>query len=265
MIKVSIVTINYNNVCGLERTIRSVLSQTTKCFEYIIIDGGSIDGSKELIEKHCNQISYWVSEPDNGIYHAMNKGIDKINGDYALFMNSGDTFSNIHVLSNFSRLKPTEGLLYGRTFFSTGNEIILEKTYPETLDGMELLEYTINHQSTFYKTDIFKTYKYDLSYSMLADWVLMMDLVFKQKISYRRLDLNICIYDLTGFSSKPENSYIMEQERSRYLEENSIFFIPHLTRNYFELQKKFEELNFHVQNTLSGKIVRKIKRVFQFK
>ncbi|PQJ32178.1 hypothetical protein BST92_09685 [Nonlabens arenilitoris] len=83
--KISIVTINYNDVSGLERTIKSVQKQTSKDFEHIIIDGGSNDASKELIEKNKSRFSYNISEPDQGVYDAMNKGIKKANGDYLLF------------------------------------------------------------------------------------------------------------------------------------------------------------------------------------
>ena len=88
--KLSIITINYNNRDGLQKTIDSVVSQTYKNFEWIIIDGGSTDGSKELIEQYQDHCAYWCSEPDKGIYNAMNKGIEKAIGDYSLFLNSGD-------------------------------------------------------------------------------------------------------------------------------------------------------------------------------
>ncbi len=90
--KLSIITVNLNNKDGLQKTIDSVISQTFKDFEWIVIDGGSTDGSKELIEKYSDYISYWVSEPDKGIYNAMNKGIKVAKGDYLEFLNSGDIF-----------------------------------------------------------------------------------------------------------------------------------------------------------------------------
>jgi glycosyltransferase involved in cell wall biosynthesis len=86
----SIITINYNNLSGLEKTIQSVLNQTLKNFEFIIIDGGSTDGSKEYNQEKNEFIDCWVSESDNGIYHAMNKGIKMAKGEYCLFLNSGD-------------------------------------------------------------------------------------------------------------------------------------------------------------------------------
>ena len=94
----SVITINYNNCEGLQRTIDSVIGQTFKDFEFIVIDGGSTDGSVDIINKNAASITYWISERDNGIYHAMNKGIAQAHGDYCIFMNSGDCFYNIEVL-----------------------------------------------------------------------------------------------------------------------------------------------------------------------
>ena len=94
--KYSIITINYNNRDGLEMTINSVLGQSYQDLEYIIIDGGSTDGSVEVIKKYESRIDYWVSEPDKGVYNAMNKGIGKASGDYLNFMNSGK--KGFHIL-----------------------------------------------------------------------------------------------------------------------------------------------------------------------
>src|SRR5574344_3096999 len=92
--KYSIITINYNNKVGLERTIKSVINQTCKDYEYIIIDGTSTDGSKEVIDKYKQYLNYWVSEPDEGIYYAMNKGTLMSHGDYCNFLNSGDCYTD---------------------------------------------------------------------------------------------------------------------------------------------------------------------------
>ena len=97
--KFSVITINYNHKEGLIHTIKSVLCQTCTDFEYIIIDGGSTDGSAEVIKEYDKAIAYWVSEKDNGVYHAMNKGVAQAHGDYLIFMNSGDCFHSSDVLS----------------------------------------------------------------------------------------------------------------------------------------------------------------------
>lgn len=97
--KLSIITINYNNREGLRKTIESVVAQTTREFEYIVIDGGSTDGSVDVIKEFSDYIDYWVSEPDKGIYNAMNKGVKVAHGDYCQFLNSGDWLydSNVEI------------------------------------------------------------------------------------------------------------------------------------------------------------------------
>lgn len=94
MKQISIITINYNNASGLEKTIRSVVEQTYNEYEYIIIDGASSDKSKEVIQEYQRYIDFWCSEKDSGIYNAMNKGIQKASGEYLLFLNSGDVLNN---------------------------------------------------------------------------------------------------------------------------------------------------------------------------
>ena len=97
---ISIITINYNNASGLEKTIRSVVEQTYNEYEYIIIDGASLDKSKEVIQEYQRYIDFWCSEKDSGIYNAMNKGIQKASGEYLLFLNSGDVLNNSAVLAD---------------------------------------------------------------------------------------------------------------------------------------------------------------------
>lgn len=117
---ISIITINFNNKNGLIKTLNSVISQTCKEFEWIIIDGGSTDGSKELLENYSEHITYWVSEPDNGIYHAMNKGIRVAKGDYLQFLNSGDYLANNKTIEDFYNENFTDDVIYG-------NAIIVKK------------------------------------------------------------------------------------------------------------------------------------------
>lgn len=100
--KVSIITVNFNNAVGLERTIESVVRQPKELYEYIIIDGGSTDGSVEIIKKYEQYVTYWTSEKDNGIYDAMNKGIKEASGDFCNFLNSGDCYHDARVLSNLN-------------------------------------------------------------------------------------------------------------------------------------------------------------------
>ena len=98
--KISIITINLNNVSGLENTLSSVRAQTFRDFEQIVVDGGSSDGSVDVIRANSDWIAQWISEPDSGIYNAMNKGVRMASGDYLLFLNSGDCLASPKVLEN---------------------------------------------------------------------------------------------------------------------------------------------------------------------
>ena len=109
---ISIITINYNNASGLEKTIRSVVEQTYNEYEYIIIDGASLDKSKEVIQEYQRYIDFWCSEKDSGIYNAMNKGIQKASGEYLLFLNSGDVLNNSAVLADIHGFLSGEDIVY---------------------------------------------------------------------------------------------------------------------------------------------------------
>jgi glycosyltransferase involved in cell wall biosynthesis len=117
MPKLSIITINYNNVKGLEKTINSVVNQSYNDFEYIIIDGGSTDGSVDIIKKHENKIVFWVSEPDNGIYDALNKGVKHSNGEYLLFLNGDDCLIDDAILQKISYHLEFKDLIYFDIYF----------------------------------------------------------------------------------------------------------------------------------------------------
>ena len=116
----SIITINYNNRDGLRKTIESVVNQSCRDIEYIVIDGGSTDGSVEVIEEYAGKIDYWVSERDKGIYNAMNKGLAQAHGEYLNFMNSGDCFHDNDVLINLPQ-DADEDIIFGKALRSDGN------------------------------------------------------------------------------------------------------------------------------------------------
>lgn len=169
--KISIITINYNNKNGVEKTISSVVSQTYKDIQYIIIDGASTDGSVEVIKKYHENIDYWISEPDRGIYNAMNKGILKATGDYVLFLNSGDYLISSDIIDDISHeLDSNEDIVFG-----------LLKTYPSGIIGytdihlpLTLLDFfkssPIPHPASFIKRELFQKINYDESLKIVADW-----------------------------------------------------------------------------------------------
>lgn len=121
--KLSIITVNRNNTEGLRKTIESVVSQTYTDFEYIIIDGASTDGSVDIIKEYADRITYWVSEPDNGIYNAMNKGILKAKGEYLQFLNSGDWLVDEGVLQTMIKYTDDVDILIGNIYLINGTEI----------------------------------------------------------------------------------------------------------------------------------------------
>jgi glycosyltransferase involved in cell wall biosynthesis len=164
---VSIITINYNNKNGLSGTINSVLAQTCTDYEYIIIDGGSMDGSGDLIRLHQDKLSYWVSERDSGIYDAMNKAIPIAKGNYLFFLNSGDCFADPEVLAKMkeSLRSTTYDIVYGNTLVE--NKL---KYSPQSLTLFNALYIGVSHQAMFLKKELFeKAGLYNTDYKIVAD------------------------------------------------------------------------------------------------
>ena len=209
--KFSIITINYNNLAGLVKTINSVIDQSLKNFEFIIIDGGYTDGSKEYIQEKNECIDYWVSESDNGFYHAMNKGIKMAKGEYCLFLNSGDEFYDNEVVSKIYKNIYTEDIL---VFDSILYENCKTKTnHPEKMTLSYLWNDTICHQSALIKTDLLLKFKYDETLKIVSDWKLFILLFFKYNCSFRKINQIITIHHLDGISADPKNFQLIKEER----------------------------------------------------
>ena len=222
--KYSIITINYNNKKGLEQTIQSVLCQTCHDYEYLIIDGGSTDGSLDVIKEYANRIDYWVSEPDGGRYPAMNKGIKQAIGDYLNFMNSGDTFHSSTVLEDIAKMNYTEDIITGGYYNQEkGIKHIIK---PQEVTLLTMFKNTFNHQATFYKRDLFRKRLYDESYVIQSDAKFNYLSIIYDNCSVRIIDYIIAVYDLNGISSKLE---IVDKEWERLLAE---LFPPRILRDY---------------------------------
>ena len=205
--KLSIMTVNLNNREGLQKTIDSVVSQTFKDFEWIVIDGGSTDGSKELIEQYAGHFAYWVSEPDKGIYNAMNKGIKVAQGEYCQFLNSGDWLWGADVLQSFYDASQNEDIIYGDCIEADGTRSV----FPGKIDSLFLYRWTINHQSAWIKSIWFKDEGYDESYRIASDWkFFLVSLMFKNA-SYRKVDI-IATGVQGGHSYDPSLSAVERQD-----------------------------------------------------
>ena len=220
--KLSIITINYNNKEGLQKTIDSVVCQTWRDFEWIIIDGGSTDGSKELIEQYQQHFAYWCSEPDKGVYNAMNKGIAKAKGEYLNFMNSGDRFYAKDTLEQvFVNNTPNADMVYG-------DWIRIEKDNSDLMKAPNELSlyffYTDNicHQAMFLKSSSMKNKGYDETFQIYADWARWVRMALDDS-SFQFVPVTICCFDATeGLSNKLTSNLEMEKERIRSMIPNPI-------------------------------------------
>ncbi|OAQ38606.1 hypothetical protein A5893_14430 [Pedobacter psychrophilus] len=234
--KISIITINYNNKIGLERTIKSVTCQDYINIEYIIIDGGSIDGSAEIIDKYKSKINYWISEKDNGIYAAMNKGIAKSTGDYLLFLNSGDIFtSNESIASVF--LNPNFkiiDIIYGNLSCIDKDGIVTVLSYPKKLSFEYFIYFSLPHPATFIRKQLFDTYgMYDESLKISSDWKFFLLMICKNNCSYKFIDITLSEYQLDGISSNFENMTLIREEQVKVFVEE----FPNIIHDYMQLEQ----------------------------
>ena len=226
----SIITINYNNADGLRRTIESVIGQTSDDYEYIVIDGGSTDGGLEVITEYAKYISYWVSEPDHGIYHAMNKGVIHARGDYSIFMNSGDVFYDKHVLSNIDKMNVCEDIVVGKVAVKKQGIVISPHPQGE-FTFYHLYSGSIPHQGSFIKTDLLRKYPYDENLRISSDWKFFVQTLILDNCSVRFADEYIAQYDLNGFSSY--NPQLMREEKEMVLDE---LFPPRVLEDYRKMK-----------------------------
>lgn len=235
--KLSIVTINFNNAEGLRRTLESVASQTYKRVEHIIVDGGSTDNSVDVIKEYVRQVEsgkwkeesvVWSSEKDKGIYDGMNKGIRKATGEYVQILNSGDFLAAPDVTERMmSALNDGKiGILYGNMIRDFGNgkqskdiysgAVKAKKTEPSarevewTMD--DFIKGTVNHDPTYIRADLYKKYGlYDENLKIVSDWKWFVNAVVfgGEKLYYVPID--VTIFDTTGISEK--NLEFREKER----------------------------------------------------
>lgn len=221
---ISIITVVFNGEKYLEETIQSVINQTYENIEYIIIDGGSMDGTVDVIKKYEDKIDYWISEKDNGIYDAMNKGILAASGAWINFMNAGDSFYNNEVLENVFFKNDLENidLLYGNYAVKDENNLIL--IHVDVKDYSDKRNIPFCHQSLFVKSSLLKTNLFDLQFKIAADYDQYLRLKFKD-VKILHLPLVISIYLDGGISSVSREKLIKEYYR--------------ITKKYFPLYATF--------------------------
>lgn len=238
--KLSIITINYNNQAGLLRTLESISRVKSDCFEYLVIDGGSTDDSLNIIKNFQYSIDYWVSEPDRGIYHAMNKGIEKASGEYLLFINSGDIINNNVQIEETLNLLTGEDIIYFNIAEIFNNGEIVIKECPDYLDFRYFILDALPHQSTFIKSNALKEYGgYSENMKIFSDWAFFMDAICKLECTYKHINQHFSSFFQDGISSMPENKVILWQELKQHVAVN----YPIYNRIYKEWFDQKEELH----------------------
>lgn len=249
-VKLSIITVNYNNKEGLLKTIESIKKQTFDDFEFVIIDGGSTDGSLELI-KECPFVDRWVSEEDNGVYPAMNKGIKMATGKYINFMNSGDEYFSGDVLMELSTLLDSEyDIFYGNTLYYNKNNYRREEIPPADLSFFYLYHFGINHQASFIKRTLFwDSFLYNENYKICADWEFFMYNICLKSVSYKYVNTFICNYDFSGISADPKNLKLFYDEKEQTIRKYfSLFY------NDFKVLEEFKSKRirqvFHIKKNI---------------
>ena len=200
---ISVITVVYNDVAHIRETMESFFSQTWKEKEYIIIDGGSTDGTADIIREYADRLAYWCSEKDEGIYDAMNKGIDHCTGDWINMLNSGDVFANEFVLERCMELRQdTEAdVLYGNSREIDKGKSRHIEAYADP--GIMDLVPAYRHGASFVSATVHKAYKFDLSkraqLGYALDWEQIHRL-YKQGFRFCKLDLEIQSYKKEGVS-----------------------------------------------------------------
>lgn len=260
-ISLSIITINYNNCGGLKRTINSVVSQSYSDLEYLIIDGGSTDGSVAVIKEFENHLYYWVSEPDNGVYHAMNKGLNSAKGDFVFFLNSGDIFYDENVITKLLKtLTIDDDLVYGDVLLKhERNHWERLQVHPETLPFSYFYKGTICQQACFFKRSLFDSiFYFNETYKIISDWEFLVYALYIKGVKYRKIEVVISIYDMEGISSTPELRYISNQERDQVL----TAFFPLFKDDYKRLMSYASPRFAQLQRIEKSVFLRRIVSVF---
>jgi len=207
----SIITINKNNAAGLKKTCLSVVSQTYKDFEWIIIDGASKDDSVSIIKQYSDRVTYWTSEPDSGIYNAMNKGIKQAAGNYCLFLNSGDFLLYPWTLEEaFNEIKTCKqaDVYYSDAVEDTYRVI----TAPKIITLRFFIHYMINHQNTLICRELFERQLYNEKYKITADWYFFISELFQHDITFSHIKTNITVFDTSGVSRIYEKKRLLERK-----------------------------------------------------
>ena len=210
--KLSIITINLNNSAGLRKTMESVLSQTYRDFEYIVVDGASTDGSVDVIKEYVRKVEsgesrlksvIWSSEPDSGIYDAMNRGVRKATGEYVLMLNSGDYLVDENVIERIMTELDGTDIVQGNNIEERAKGVYRNRGYGKSdIDLFDVMKGHFLHQASFCKRDLFERFGYfDETYKMGADTKFFMISLGQNDATFKYVNIDIVNYDMSGISA----------------------------------------------------------------
>ena len=262
--KLSIITINRNNASGLRKTIESVVSQTFKDFEYIVIDGASTDESVDIIKLYSDKISYWVSEPDTGIYNAMNKGVKRAKGDYLLFLNSGDFLLDNDSMVNVFAYDCMADILCARCNVSDNGKIVWTSNPPKEVTFGTLYYVGLAHQSTFISRSLFDKYGcYDESFRYNADIEFWYRTIVDHNASTQKIDIITTDYNLDGISTTQSATKQYQNEMQKIFS-NPLYqkFIPDYNQ-WLEERSQYYKLSWILKHPLLLKILDFYRRILK--
>jgi glycosyltransferase involved in cell wall biosynthesis len=269
--KLSIITINLNNKAGLEKTIHSVITQSFRDYEYIVIDGASSDGSKELMDHYKTEIAYKISEKDSGIYNAMNKGIRLAKGEYCLFLNSGDYLFSDDVLEKIFKTDVTEEIVYGDMMIDYGDNKMVTGRQPEKITFEFMVEATLWHPVSFIKRNLLnKTGGFNERYKIVSDYEFFIRTIILEGVSTRYVPVIVSVFNTEGIGSSKAYDDIHQKERSQVL--NEYFSKPLLdaAKEFNKLKRSLpvafaERINKHSKlKTLGSFCYRLFNKVMKF-
>ena len=261
MPKLSVITINYNNRAGLERTFESVMPQLCEDIEYIVIDGASDDGSRELIEKNADALAYWCSEPDGGIYNAMNKGVRHAEGEYLLFLNSGDFLCESDVLARSLPQLRDADIIYGDLIYQDPvGGVRREEIYPDTINADKLLTGSLPHPSSFIRRQLLVDTPYNEELKIVSDWEFFVKKIMWEGCSTRHLPFSISVFMEDGISSRAKE--LRNRERAQVIKQLFTPAIISVCEEWRAMVKNMQPEFIEIGNT--RKLYRRIRPLLRF-
>ena len=238
--KYSIITVNFNNKEGLRKTIESVIHQTFRDFEFIIIDGGSTDGSVDVLKEYNSQIDYWVSEPDGGIYQGMNKGVKKATGEYLNFMNSGDCFYSTDILEKVSSYHFNADFIIGKDYhYNNETHQGHASIQPPRTTMIHFFVATLDHQSSFIKRELFSNSPYDETHRLVSDWIFFTEKIVKEGKQVQFIPNIICRREEGGLSEQQREKN--RKEINEYLHQ----FLPYGVYDDYATLAKLDKMTLY--------------------